>query len=141
MTVTNVTPTVGAITPERAETGGLAGHDQRVITDPGWLDTFDDDGQLGRRDGHGGAERDRENDRPNATFTYSNVTHAYGTTACTRSQVCATDDEPASDCNMRNVTITNVPPSVGPITTNGPKPENTAITISGRSPIRAGWIR
>ena len=82
-----------------------------------------------------------ENVRPNASLTYTNVGHEYGTDGVYVVKICAADDDTTNNCTSRNVTVLNVRPTVGPITTNAPRPENTAITISGVITDPAGWIR
>ena len=42
-----------------------------------------------------------------------------------------TDTAGATDIDTAQVTVTNVAPTVGPITTDAPKPENTGVRIQG----------
>ena len=77
--------------------------------------------------------------RPNAEFNYSGVTHAYGTDGVYQIKICAADDDTTNNCTTQNVTITNVAPTVPAIVTNGPKPENTAVTVSGTI-TDPGWL-
>jgi hypothetical protein len=55
-------------------------------------------------------------------------------------KICAADDDTTNNCNTQNVTITNVPPTVPAIVTNGPKPENTAVTVASGVITDPGWL-
>jgi hypothetical protein len=141
VTVTNVNPTVNTITTSGAAPEGSPVTISGTITDPGWLDTFPTT-TVNWGDGSGtvALSGTGPSGSPSvATFTYTNVSHTYGDNGTYTIKVCGTDDDGGSNCNMQNVSITNVAPTVGPITTTGPKLENTAIAISGKI-IDPGWL-
>ena len=50
-----------------------------------------------------------------------------------------TDTAGATDTDTGTVVVTNVAPTVGPISTNGPKPENSPVSISGAI-TDPGWL-
>ena len=131
VTVTNVAPTVNAIASNEPQNEGSTVTVSGTITDPGWLDPLTATINWGDGSGTVALTGVVENVRPNASLTYTNVGHEYGTDGVYEVKICAADDDTTNNCTTRNVTVLNVRPTVGPITTNSPKPENTAITISG----------
>ena len=140
VTVASVAPTVGAIGNDGPKPEGSLVTVNGVITDPGWLDPLTATIDWGDGSGTVALSGTVENARPNASLTYSNVTHAYGTDGVYTIEVCANDDKPTPVCNTVNVTITNVPPTVPAIVTNGPKPENSAVTVSSGVITDPGWL-
>ncbi len=142
VTVTNVAPTVGTIATDAPKPEGSDVTISGAITDPGWLDPLT--ATINWGDGSGttalaptGAV---DHTRPDAEFNYSNVTHAYGTDGTYTITICAADDDTTNNCNTRDVMITNVAPTVPAIVTNGPKPENTAVTVSSGVITDPGWL-
>jgi hypothetical protein len=139
VTVTNVNPTVNTINGGAPQPEGTPVTVSGTITDPGWLDSLTATINWGDGSPTVALSGSTENDKPDATFTYPNVSHAYGDNGVKKITVCGTDDDGGSNCNTRDVTILNVPPTAGPITTTGPKLENTAIKISGTI-TDPGWL-
>jgi hypothetical protein len=141
VTVTNVAPTVGTINHNAPKPEGSPVTISGTITDPGWQDPLTATIDWG--DGTGGSLSPTgavDHTRPNADFTYSGVTHAYGTDGVYAIKICAADDDTTNNCTTQNVTITNVPPTVPAIVTNGPKPENSAVTVSSGVITDPGWL-
>jgi hypothetical protein len=139
VTVTNVNPTVNTINTNAPKPEGSPVTVDGTITDPGWKDSLTATINWGDGSGTVALAGTTENVQPDATFTYSGVSHAYGDNGTFTITVCGTDDDGGSACNTQNVTITNVAPTVNTITTTGPKPENTAIAISGTI-TDPGWL-
>lgn len=121
VTVRNVAPTVGLISPTSGSEN-VAHTVGGTITDPGWLDPLTATVSWG--DGSAAAPLSGavENVRPDATFTYS-ASHTYGDNGTFTIQVCAKDDD-TSPCATATVTVDNTNPSVaidlsGAISVNG----------------------
>ena len=131
VTVTNVNPTVNAFTTNAPQPEGTAVTAGGTITDPGWQDSLTATINWGDGSGTVALSGSTENVRPDATFTYSGATHTYGDNGVYTIKVCGTDDDGGSNCRDQNVTITNVRPAVGTITTTSPKAENTSINVKG----------
>jgi hypothetical protein len=131
VTVTNVNPTVNAITTNGSQPEGTAVTASGTITDPGWLDSLTATINWGDGSGTVALPGTTENVQPDATFTYTNATHAYGDNGTYTIHICGTDDDGGSNCRDQNVVITNVRPTVGMIATTSPKNENTSVNVSG----------
>lgn len=139
VTVNNVNPAVNTITHDAPKPEGSPVTISGSITDPGWKDSLTATVNWGDGSGTAALNGSTENVQPDATFSYSGVTHTYGDNGVYTITVCGEDDDGAGACNTTDVTITNVAPTVGTITHDGPKPENTAIKISGTI-TDPGWL-
>lgn len=109
VTVTNVAPTVtvDAITPvDEGGTVTVTG----TVTDPGWEDpltatiSFDDGAAPVALSGT------VENNRPDATLSFS-VQHQYGDNGAFTVEVCAADDDTTGNCGSNVANVANVDPS------------------------------
>ena len=112
VTITNVKPTVATLSNGGPKPENSSVSISGTVTDPGWLD-----GLTARVDwGDGGATEalagTTENDRADATLTFSG-THTYGDNGSYTVTVCATDDDGAasSPCATTLVSIVNVAPT------------------------------
>ena len=127
VTVNNVRPTVDALTNTGPQPENTAVTISGVILDPGWLDTFTtvtvdwDDGA-----GPQALPGTTENVRPDASFTFTDVSHTYGDNGSYSVEVCATDDDGATTtpCGVTSITIGNVDPTAvidlaGTVSING----------------------
>ncbi len=125
VTITNVPPTVGAITTNGPKPENTAVAISGTITDPGWLDTLTATVNWGEPGGVAvPLSGSTENVAPDATFTYTNVSHTYGDDGVFTITVCGADDDGGSNCRSTTVTITNVNPTptideTGTINVNG----------------------
>ena len=110
VTVTNVAPTVGAITTDAPKPENSGVRIQGVISDPGWLDPLTASIDFGDGSGPQPLAGVLENVRPNATLTYD-VTRIYGDNGTFTVKVCAADDDTTGTCNQTSVQVTNVNPT------------------------------
>jgi photosystem II stability/assembly factor-like uncharacterized protein len=109
VTVNNVAPTV-VFDPQDPEDEGAPLVVTGTISDPGWLDPLSatiDWGDGSPVEDVGGV---LENDRPDATLTFS-INHCYGDNRTYLVEVCGSDDD-VTVCETASVVINNVAPSV-----------------------------
>jgi M6 family metalloprotease-like protein len=114
VTVENVAPSVATLSNSGPAAENSAVTISGVVSDPGWLDTFpsvtvDWDDGAGPQPLPGVTE----NVRPDATYTFTNVSHTYGDDGIYSVVVCAADDDGAATvpCGVTSITITNVDPT------------------------------
>jgi hypothetical protein len=138
VTVTNAVPVVGTITANTPQPEGSTVTVSGAVTDAGWEDPLSATINWGDGGATTGLTGTEEHTRPDGSITYS-VDHAYGTDGVYTVTICAADDDTTNNCSPKIVTITNVPPTVGPIATNSPRNENTSLTISGAIS-DPGWL-
>lgn len=137
--VTNVTPTVGASSdaPKGENTAVTV---NGVVSDPGWLDSLTATIDWGDGLGATALSGTLENNRPNATLTYS-TTHTYGDNGTFAVTVCARDDD-TNPCSALSVVVTNTDPTAsidlsGAVLVNGVPAviakAGQAVTFNGRA--------
>jgi M6 family metalloprotease-like protein len=114
VTVVNVAPSVGPLSNSGPVAENTAVTISGVVSDPGWLDTFpsvtvDWDDGAGPQPLPGVTE----NVRPDATYTFTGVSHTYGDDGSYTVVVCATDDDGATTtpCGVTSIIVTNVDPT------------------------------
>ena len=109
VSVSNVAPAVSLTPVAPILEGGtitLAG----LATDPGWLDALTLTIDWGDGAGPSAASPTIENDRPDATATWSE-THQYGDNGAFTVQACVADDD-SQTCRSVTATVNNVAPTV-----------------------------
>jgi hypothetical protein len=139
VTVNNVAPTVtlasNAPKPENSPVTVTG-----TISDPGWLDPLTATIDWGDGSPVEPISGTLENDRPDATLTFS-VSHTYGDNWTAPVQVCGSDDD-TTVCQPISLQITNVPPTAvidesGTVLINGVPTfiahVGVPITFNGRS--------
>lgn len=110
VTVTNVTPTVGAIATSSPQDENAAVSISGQITDPGWEDPLSatiDFGDGGATQALAGIE---EHVRPDRSIAYD-LTHTYGDDGTFTIEVCGADDDVSNVCTTTLVTVSNVDPT------------------------------
>jgi len=110
VTVTNVAPSVSAITTDSPKDENAALSMSGAITDPGWQDPLSATIDFGDGAGAvslGGIE---EHVRPDGSIAYA-ITHAYGDDGKFTITVCGADDDVSGICATTEVTVNNVPPT------------------------------
>jgi hypothetical protein len=108
VTVNNVAPSI-TISPGTLNEGAI-GTLTGTVTDPGWLDTLSatiDWGDGAPPEPIGGT---LENDRPDATLTFSS-THLFGDNGSFSASICIADDD-TNNCTPLALTINNITPTV-----------------------------
>ena len=119
VTVTNVTPSIslGSDSPnDEGSTTTVTG----TVTDPGWLDVLSATVSWGDGTGLQVIAGSSENNRPDATFTFT-IGHVYGDNGIFTAEVCASDDD-STPCQTIVLQSDNVTPT-------------TAIDMSGAVPV------
>ncbi|HEX5691462.1 MAG TPA: zinc-dependent metalloprotease family protein, partial [Roseiflexaceae bacterium] len=108
VTVDNVAPTIAFVPGSLQEgaTGTLTG----TISDPGWLDPISATIDWGDGTAPEPIEGVLENDRPDATLTFSS-THLFGDNGAFGASICANDDD-TSTCTPLALEIANITPTV-----------------------------
>lgn len=139
VTIRNVAPTVGLISPTSVgenvalTVGG-------TTTDPGWLDPLTATVSWGDGSAVVPLSGTLENVRPDATLSYS-ASHTYGDNGTFTVQVCSADDD-TNACATASVTVGNINPSVtidlsGAVNVNGTATviahAGTAVAFNGRA--------
>jgi hypothetical protein len=123
VTVTNVAPSIEVDDPaavaENTPTT-VAG----TVRDPGWEDSLSATVDWGDGSAVETLTGDLENERPDATFTFS-TSHTYGDNGTFPVKVCAADDD-TTPCTTIDATVTNVSPTAV-VDTSG---ENT-VSVNG----------
>lgn len=109
VTVNNVAPSVSFL-PQDPEDEGAPLVVTGTISDPGWLDPLSATIEWGDGSPAGDVGGVLENDRPDATLTFT-VDHCYGDNGTYSVEVCGSDDD-TTVCHTQSVVINNVPPSV-----------------------------
>jgi hypothetical protein len=110
VTVTNVAPTVEAITTNSPKDENAAMSISGKITDPGWLDPLSLTIDFGDGAGAQTLSGVEEHVRPDGSITYD-ITHSYGDDGTFTITVCGADDDVSNICTTTQVTVNNVAPS------------------------------
>jgi hypothetical protein len=109
VTVINVAPTVVVSGPSTLDEGA-DGIFVGIVTDPGWLDPLTATIDWGDGSPPEPIVGTLENDRPDATLTFSS-THLFGDNGAFNASLCAQDDD-TSTCTPLALEINNVAPTV-----------------------------
>lgn len=132
VTVVNVAPAIDVSNPA-AVAENTAVTVAGAIDDPGWLDSLSATVDWGDGSAVQTINGPTENQRPDATLTFS-TSHTYGDDGIYTVKVCAADDD-TTPCESIAVTVTNVKPTAvldlsGTVSVNGVA---TAIAHAGAS--------
>jgi len=110
VTVTNVAPTVSAITTSSPKAENTAMAISGTISDVGWADPLTATIDFGDGEGPHALSGDEEHARPDGTLAYD-IAHVYGDDGTFTIEVCGADDDVADICKTTQVTVTNVAPT------------------------------
>jgi hypothetical protein len=110
VTVTNVAPSVSDLSSNSPRDENTALTVTGKVTDPGWLDTLTAEIDWGDGSPKTTVTTTLENDRPDATLTFS-VDHTYGDDGTFQVTVCGKDDDTTTCAPAFSVTITNINPT------------------------------